>query len=177
MYRTSEMRRVGFLVLAVWTAGTLFAAPEQCARALREGLTLCGGPLLLSLFPFLIVSPLVVQSGAGQLLGILLRPVARLIGIKSPEAGGVLLIGLLGGFAPAASAVAEAVRTGRLSTEEAAALLPACICAAPSFVILTVGGQMLHSRALGVQLFVAQDRKSTRLNSSHRSLSRMPSSA
>ena len=156
MYQSLGFRRVLFGLLAALTTVLLFAAPVPCARTLQEGLALCSGPLLLSLFPFLIVSALFVRSGAASALGFLLRPVTRLIGIRSPGAGGVLLIGFLGGFAPAANAAAEAVYTGELRAEEAAALLPACICSGPSFVILTVGEQMLHSRALGVRLFAAQ---------------------
>ena len=156
MYQTLKLERVALLLLGLLTVLLLFGAPELCTRALQEGLMLCGGPLLTSLFPFLIVSTLLIRCGAGEMLGALLCPVTRLIGIRSPAAGGVLLIGLLGGFAPAASACAEAVDSGQISKEEASALLPACICSGPSFVILTVGEQMLHSRALGIRLFVAQ---------------------
>ena len=51
-------RRFVFILLALLTAALPFAAPAACARALREGLALCGGPLLLSLFPFLHVQSL-----------------------------------------------------------------------------------------------------------------------
>ena len=156
MYKTFRLRRAVFLFLAAFTTFLLFAVPEQCARTLQEGLSLCGGSLLLSLFPFLIVSSLFVRSGAGRMLGVLLQPVAGWIGVRSSGAGGVLLVGLLSGFAPAASAAAESVRTGELSPEQAAALLPACVLSGPSFVILTVGQQMLRSRALGLRLFAAQ---------------------
>ncbi|MGN0707535.1 MAG: hypothetical protein ACI4JC_05990 [Faecalibacterium sp.] len=151
-----KIRRSGLLVLAMLTAFFPFAVPDVCARALKEGLSLCGGPLLVSLYPFLVVSPLLVQCGAGERFGVLMRPVVRLIGLRSDSAGGVLLLGLLGGFAPAASAAAESVRSGRLSAREVSDLLPACICSGPSFVILTVGGQLLGSTALGVSLYLAQ---------------------
>lgn len=147
--------RTALLFIALFTAALPFAAPEICAKAFKEGLTLCGGPLLLSLFPFLIVSSLLIQCGA-EGLGFFLAPVARCIGLESPCAQGILLVGLLGGFAPAASAAAEGVCGGRISAREASALLPACICSAPAFVIVTVGGQMLGSTALGLRLFVAQ---------------------
>ena len=154
-----KFRQAVFFLLAAGTAWLIFARPELCTVSLREGLQLCGGPLLVSLFPFLIVSSLAVRSGAGETLGILFCPAARLIGIRGSgarSAGGVLLIGFLGGFAPAASAVRDAVQTGRLTARQASALLPACICSGPSFVVLTVGGQLLGSRALGVRLFAAQ---------------------
>ena len=156
MYQTFRFQRVVLLGAAIGTAGLVFAAPQCCARALQQGLALCGGPLLVSLFPFLIVSALLMRCGAGQALGFVFRPVARLIGVRSPAAGGVLLIGFLGGFAPAAAAVAEAVRSRELTPHEASALLPACICSGPSFVILTAGEQLLGSRVLGIRLFAAQ---------------------
>ena len=156
MSMSCKIPRAALLGVALVTAFLPFAAPQVCARAFREGLALCGGPLLVSLFPFLVVSQLLIRCGAGEALGVLLWPVVRLIGLRARCAGGVLLIGLVGGFAPAATAAAESVRTGRLTPQEAGALLPACICSGPSFVVLTVGGQMLGSEALGVCLFAAQ---------------------
>lgn len=147
--------RAGLLALALFTAALPFAAPQVCARALRQGLELCGGPLLLSLFPFLVVSSLLMRCG-GAALGFLLKPAVRFIGLRSDCAGSVLLAGLAGGFAPAANAAAEGVRSGRLSAKEASALLPACVCSGPAFVIVSVGGQMLGSGALGLRLFLAQ---------------------
>lgn len=150
------MYQIGLFLLAVLAGVLPFAVPQACGQALREGLTLCGGPLLLSLFPFLVVSSLLVQCPAGDLLAIPLRPVAWCIGVQAPCAARVLLIGLFGGFAPAAHAAAQAVRTGQLTPRQADALLPACVCSGPSFVILTVGQALLHSTELGVLLFFAQ---------------------
>ena len=65
-------------------------------------------------------------------------------------------IGLFGGFAPAANAAAQAVHTGQLTPRQADALLPACVCSGPSFVVLTVGQTLLHSTELGILLFLAQ---------------------
>ena len=153
LFRWNQM---GLFLLAL-AAGILpFAVPEVCAAALREGLTLCSGPLLLSLFPFLIVSTLLIQCPAADVLGLPFCPVARLIGVRAPAAGQVLLIGSLGGFAPAASAAAGAVRSGQLTAREADALLPACVCSGPSFVVLTVGQSLLGSAELGVLLFASQ---------------------
>ena len=102
MIQKEKIRGVGYFLMAL-AAGLLpFAAPDACAQALREGLALCGGPLLLSLFPFLIVSTLLIQCPAADVLGLPFCPVARLIGVRAPAAGRVLLIGSLGGFAPAA---------------------------------------------------------------------------
>ena len=156
MSKSCKPLHPGLFLLGAATAALVFAAPQTCAEAFRQGLALCGGPLLVSLFPFLVVSALIMRSGAGEVLGVLLWPVVRCIGLRSRSAGSVLLIGLVGGFAPAATATAEAVRSRELTPQEASALLPACICSGPSFVILTVGEQLLGSRTAGVCLFAAQ---------------------
>ena len=150
MSKSCKPLHPGLFLLGAATAALVFAAPQTCAEAFRQGLALCGGPLLVSLFPFLVVSALIMRSGAGEVLGVLLWPVVRCIGLRSRSAGSVLLIGLVGGFAPAAAATAEAVRSRELTSQEASALLPACICSGPSFVILTVGEQLLGSRVRGI---------------------------
>lgn len=95
------MYQIGFFLLAVLAGVLPFAAPGPCKQALREGLVLCGGPLLLSLFPFLVVSSLLMQCPASDLLAVPFRPLARGIGVHSPCAARVLMIGFFGGFAPA----------------------------------------------------------------------------
>ena len=76
--------QTGLFLLAL-AAGILpFAVPEICAAALREGLTLCSGPLLLSLFPFLVVSRLLIQCPESDLLALPFRLAAWGIGIRTP---------------------------------------------------------------------------------------------
>ncbi len=87
MYQSGKTLHPGFLLLGAATAVLLFAAPRTCAAALQQGLRLCGGPLLVSLFPFLVVSALIMCSGAGGVLGILFWPVVRCIGLRSRSAG------------------------------------------------------------------------------------------
>lgn len=102
MSKSCKPLHPGLFLLGAATAALVFAAPQTCADALRQGLVLCGGPLLVSLFPFLVVSALIMRSGAGEVLGVLLWPVVRCIGLRSRSAGSVLLIGLVGGFGSAA---------------------------------------------------------------------------
>ena len=74
MYCRCFFQRWVLVLLALLTAALPFAAPTACAQALRQGLVLCGGPLLLSLFPFLIVSTLMVRSGGGTFWAACWRP-------------------------------------------------------------------------------------------------------
>ena len=55
----------GLFLLGAATALLVFAAPQTCAAALRQGLALCGGPLLVSLFPFFHPQPHPPVPGKG----------------------------------------------------------------------------------------------------------------
>ena len=77
MSKSCKPLHPGLFLLGTATAALVFAAPQTCVEALQQGLALCGGPLLVSLFPFLVVSALIMRSGAGEVLGVLLWPVVR----------------------------------------------------------------------------------------------------
>ena len=64
MSKSCKPLHPGLFLLGAATAALVFAAPQTCAEAFRQGLALCGGSLLVSLFPFLVVSALIMRSGA-----------------------------------------------------------------------------------------------------------------
>ena len=59
----------------LWATLALVLWPEQAMEAMRDGLKLCGNVILPSLFPFFVLSSLVVELGMSRYLGRLLEPV------------------------------------------------------------------------------------------------------
>ena len=76
MSKSCKPLHPGLFLLGAATAALVFAAPQTCAEAFRQGLALCGGPLLVSLFPFLVVSALIMRSGAGASIAISIERLA-----------------------------------------------------------------------------------------------------
>ncbi len=99
---------------------------------MREGLDICLSVLIPSLFPFFLLSTLLVGALSGASLP-LLRPLGRLLGIPSGSEQ-LLVIGALGGYPVGAQNIAVAHRTGQLSREDAARMLAFCSNAGPSFI-------------------------------------------
>ena len=95
MNQTKNFSGLVSLMLAVLIGALPFAAPEACAQALREGLTLCSGPLLLSLYPFLVVSALLIQCPAGGCAGPAIPACGmaggRVCSLRGPGAAGRIL--------------------------------------------------------------------------------------
>ena len=156
MNRTHTGRRPALCAAALLIAAAVFAAPDRCLQEATAGLRACGRELLFGIFPFLVVSNLIVTSGCAALLALPLRPLARLLGCRTPAGAVILLLGALGGFAPAAAAAAGLVRSKTITPQEGERMLTAAAGSSPSFVILAVGGQMLGSTELGVRLYLCQ---------------------
>lgn len=154
MNMTRTLHRAALAGLGLGCAALTFLYPDACREAIEQALQLCGQQLLPALFPFLVVAGLVAGTGCADLLGFFLRPVSRWMRLPD-EAAGVILIGWVSGFAPAAAAAARLLRNGRLTAAQTAQLLPVCVCSGPSFVVLAVGG-MLGSLRLGWLLYASQ---------------------
>ena len=86
-----------FLSLALFAAFLL--CPTACADGVREGLSLAAVQALPALFPFFVVSGLLVRCDTARLSPLLAKPLARLYGLP-PEAAPALVLGLIGGSAP-----------------------------------------------------------------------------
>ena len=113
------------------------------ARQLRleaaKALTLCAGTVIPALFPFMVVTGLLVRLGFGQWLAPdmagLMASLFRLPGC----AGSALLLGLVGGYPIGARTAAELYASGDLTRQEAERLLTFCNNSNPVFLISVLG--------------------------------------
>lgn len=141
---------------ALLCAFSMLMRPAAAADGVLQGLSLCYKSVIPALFPFLVLSRLLLESRMASVLGLALRPYTRLLSIQSKKAPAALLCGVLGGFACGARAVDTLYRTGEVDKEEAAVLLVCCIGSGPGFVVGSVGGLMLGSAGAGWLLLAAQ---------------------
>lgn len=148
------MRRSTRIGAGLLLGGALvwFLAEAQAVRAAAgEALALCAGAVVPALFPFLVVSALLVSLGVGsssRLAGVM-TPLFRLPG----AAGAALILGLIGGYPIGAKTAADLYCQGRLTQEEARRLLTFCNNSNPVFLISVLGGVFGSVRA-GVYLWL-----------------------
>ena len=122
---------------------------------ISRGLSLCAKTVIPSLFPFMVISELIVSSGlGGKLLKVISRPLQRLFRLSSDGCCAVLL-GMLCGFPVGARCAVLSYDQGKLSQAEAERIL--CFSNNPSsaFVITAVGSSLWGNRKFGVALYVA----------------------
>ena len=104
----------------------LLLLPEVSAQAARDAMLLCAQTLIPSLFPFFVLSSLLIACGASELLSALLSPLMRPLFGLSGTGAAALALGLCGGYPVGARTAAELVENGALSQEEGERLLAFC---------------------------------------------------
>ena len=134
-------------------AALLLALPEAAAEGARRGLSVCAGVILPSLFPFLVLSLLLTDLGFAAALASALSPVLKRLRIP-PVCAAPLLLGLCGGYPVGARALAELVRAGALTPDEASRMLPCCNNTGPGFIIGVAGGAVFGSVRCGALLYL-----------------------
>ena len=153
MNRRPVSRILLFLTAAY--ALLLLGSPRAAADGFAQGLSLCARSVLPALFPFFVVSNLLISAPESALLAAPLRPLVRAAGLRD-SAAPILLLSWLGGYAVCAQLTGGAVRSGRLAPGDAQRLLILGCCSGPGFVVGCVGGLMLGSVRLGVLLYGLQ---------------------
>ena len=159
---TKEKKRVRTVGLseALFGAFSLFCIvlilknTEAAVQYVTRGLLLSANTVIPSLFPFMVLSELIVSSGAvDQLPRPLLSPLRRLLGL--PDAGVcAVLLGLLCGFPVGARCVITAHEAGYLSKKEAERALTSASCPSSAFLIGAVGVSLWGNRRFGIALYV-----------------------
>ncbi|MCI8594770.1 MAG: sporulation protein [Oscillospiraceae bacterium] len=157
MQKSSRPRRRGLWAAAaflLWAALLLILRPQESAEAARQGLALCGQVIIPSLFPFFVLSSLVVSLGFTKTLGKalegLMRPLFRLSG----PCASALVLGLVGGYPVGARTAAELYQSGQCSKEETERLLAFCNNCGPAFIFGMVGAGLFGNPLTGVLLWV-----------------------
>ena len=119
-----------------------------------SALSLCVSAVIPTLFPFFVISGLLVNLGFVTVLGKIFSPVSRVLFKTSGKGAVVFIIGILCGYPTGAKVIADMHKEKSLDKRECERLLAFCNNSGPLFLIGAVGTAMLKNYALGVVLYV-----------------------
>lgn len=148
-----NMKRMAILFPVLIFAALLLLHPETVSQAVRDGLQLCAGSVIPSLFPFFVVVSLLLQLGAAEWIAPLFAPLMGPLFRLRGQCALPLLTGLLGGYPTGAKTVWELYQQRQISRTEAELLLGFCNNCGCAFLLSFVGGTVLGSTAAGARLF------------------------
>lgn len=133
----------------------LLRFPEVAGQGISDGIDLCLGTLIPSLYPFMIVSSLILNLNLTRVLEKLFTPICKFLFALPGKCFGVILLSLIGGYPIGAKMTREMYEGGEISLSQGRRLLLFCVCPGPAFAISSVGFYMLGSKKIGVIIYAS----------------------
>lgn len=147
--------QICFGLLGIFCLLLILRNSSVAVEYMSRGLLLCARTVIPSLFPFMVLSELIVTGGIGRkILGKICKPFCKLFRLTSEGCMAVLL-GMLCGFPIGARCAIISFEQGQISREEAERVL--CFSNNPSsaFLISAVGGSLWENPKFGLALYLS----------------------
>lgn len=144
-------------VILMLCFGLMLLLPEEVFQGASRGLLLWFHTILPTLFPFLLITGLLMGTGSIVWFSRLLGPLLRKLFCVSPAGSFAILAGFLCGYPMGAKVAADLTVQKQISREEGAYLLSFCNNTSPGFlfhvvVLKTLGDSQLLLPSLGILL-------------------------
>lgn len=149
---TDYLTAVGVAVIGVG----LLTRSAEVSQGVQNGLKICAGVLIPSLFPFMALSSFLSLTSAARILSIPLTPITTRLFKLPKELGAVVLLSLVGGYPVGAKSISLLLSQGKITKATAERMLCFCVNSGPSFLVTAVGVGMLTSKTAGFILFFSQ---------------------
>lgn len=140
------------LILAICGAGLLLWS-EAISSVMVQSVHLCIQILLPSLFPFFVISSLLVSSGIVQRTAPRLERITQTLFGLSGNCAAAILLGAVGGYPVGAKTISSLYRQGICEKKDALNALRFCNNAGPAFLIGAVGSGLLRDKGLGILIY------------------------
>lgn len=140
--------------LSIFLIVFIIIHPNQSFQSSLSGLTLWWNFVFPGLFPFLMLSEILLGLGVIHALGSLLEPFMRLVFRLPGAAGWALVLGLTGGFPSGSDVTAKLSKQLHLQTGEAQRLWAVSHMCSPMLIIAVIGVGFLNSPEMGFFLAV-----------------------
>ena len=133
----------------------LVISPGEAINGAKDGLALCFNVIVPSLFPFFVLSSLVVELGMSRYLGRLLEPIMVPLFRVNGSCATALALGFIGGYPVGARTAIQIYENGQCSRTEAERMLAFCNNSGPAFILGVVGAGVFGSGTVGLLLYLA----------------------
>ncbi|MFD1705776.1 sporulation integral membrane protein YlbJ [Siminovitchia sediminis] len=148
----SKIKTLSLAAIVTFMAVSMVLLPEKSFEASVQGLNMWWEIVFPSLFPFFVLSELLIGFGVVRFLGVLLEPFMRPL-FKVPGVGGFAwAMGMASGFPAGAKITARLRQEGQLTRDEAERLVSFTNCSSPLFIFGAVSVGFFQNPALGFLL-------------------------
>lgn len=143
-----------FGLFSLFCLSLILRNSDVAIEYMNQGLLLCAKTVIPSLFPFMVLSELIVSGGIGRaLIQKISSPLGRLFRLSGAGCC-ALVLGLVCGFPIGARCTVLSYERGELSKGEAERVLACSGIPSSAFLISAVGVSLWGNRRFGVLLYV-----------------------
>lgn len=144
-----------YFILIIGLIG-LILSPSEGISAAASGVDICINIIVPSLFPFFVLSSMIITSGLAAQTGKLLEPIMKPVFNVNGSCSVAFILGLVSGYPVGAKTAISLYRSNLCTKAEAERLLSFCNNTGPAFILGTVGIGMWKSLDAGILLFAGQ---------------------
>lgn len=150
-----SMGQTVFCLMSALVMVITFVYSDPVIDSMLAGMKLCTVTVIPALFPFMVLSEMLVSGGALEILGrTVARPLSKMLDI-SKQGAAALVLGLICGFPIGSRSAISLYERGMISRGELEHLMAFCNLPGSAFLIGAVGAGMFGSRRFGVLLYAA----------------------
>jgi len=141
------------LIALLLAIGALIRFPRESIQAASDGLSLSLNVIIPSLFPFFVLSTLMVRLGFTRYFGRVFEPVMRPLFRVGGASASAFVLGFVGGYPIGAKTAISLYEEGQINKVEAERLLAFSNNSGPAFILGVVGVGIFASSHVGVILY------------------------
>ncbi len=145
--------RIALSMLCLFSLLLVLKNPDLAISSATKALALCAKTVIPSLFPFMVISELIVAYNASAVLAPIFEAPCRRLFRLSRDGSAAALLGLLCGSPIGAKCASSLYRKGKISLNEYSHLLTFSNNPSSAFLISAVGARMFGSKTFGMVLY------------------------
>lgn len=135
---------------------TILIFSDIISSGILSGIKTCVNVLIPSLFPFMIISSFIIQSGLSEKIGKIISPITKTFFNLPGAAGATIILSFIGGYPVGANGIESLVQKNIINKEQANRMIAFCVGAGPAFIINVVGNNLLKNKSIGNTIFISQ---------------------
>lgn len=145
-----------FFCFLLFTCGfILLKFPQKAGEGITKGINICLGTLIPSLFPFMLLSSVAVNSDIMRLFEVPFSSVMSFCLRLPGKALAVILLSVTGGYPLGGKTVKSLLEKGELTRSQGRRLMLFCVNPGPAFCISTLGHYMLGNKTAGSVIYLS----------------------
>ena len=151
----NKLKKSSVMVILIYIIANIVIIPENAINAAKNAILLCLNTVIPSLFPFFVLSSLLVSLGFATYLTKyvtgFIKPVFNVNGAGALP----VILGLISGYPIGASTTVQLYQNGLISKTESERLIAFTNNSGPVFILGALGYAMLHSPTMGLIIYIS----------------------